>query len=212
VTTAGAFLDALEATWPPVARLERGPWTVRDGGGGGKRVSAATAREPVSADDIPLAETAMRALGQSPLFMIREGDAALDALLAIRGYGVLDPVVALSARLDDIDLPRPPRLTVIPAWPPLAIQRELWARADIGPARLAVMDRAPVPKTALLARMDDRAAGTAFVAIHEGTAMVHALEIDPRFRRRGLARQTMAEAAHWARAAGAARSRWPSPR
>jgi N-acetylglutamate synthase len=165
VTPAGAFFDALEATWPPAARHETGPWIVRDGGGGGKRVSAATAREAVSEADIPAAEDAMRALGQAPLFMIREGDETLDALLAARGYAVIDPVVALAAPLDELDLPRPPRLTAIPAWPPLAIQRELWARAGIGPARLAVMDRAVFPKTALLARMDDRAAGTAFVGL-----------------------------------------------
>jgi N-acetylglutamate synthase len=33
--------------------------------------------------------------------------------------------------------------------------------------------------------------------------MVHALEIHPRFRRRGLGRQMMAGAVHWARAQGA---------
>jgi ribosomal protein S18 acetylase RimI-like enzyme len=91
----------------------------------------------------------------------------------------------------------------ITAWPPLAIQRELWAEAGIGPARLAVMERAAFPKTALLARMDDRAAGAAFVGIHDGMAMIHALEIHPRFRRRGAARHMMAGAVHWARAEGA---------
>jgi GNAT superfamily N-acetyltransferase len=203
VTEAARLLAVLEATWPPAARSDLGPWTIRDGQGGGKRVSAATARAPVTAADLPQAEAAMGALGQTPLFMIRDGDAALDALLAARGYTIVDPVDAFAAPLSALSLPKPPRLTAIPAWPPLAIQRELWAEAHIGPARLAIMDRAPFQKTTLLARMDDRAAGTAFVGLHDGMAMIHALEIHPRFRRRGLGRHMMAGAIHWARAQGA---------
>jgi ribosomal protein S18 acetylase RimI-like enzyme len=203
MTEARRLLAVLETTWPPAARRDLGPWTIRDGQGGGKRVSAATALGAVTAADLPQAEAAMRALGQTPLFMIRDGDAALDSLLAARGYTVVDPVDAFAAPLAQLDLAKPPRLTAIPAWPPLAIQRELWAEAHIGPARLAIMDRAPHPKTTLLARMDDRAAGTAFVGIHNGMAMIHALEIDPRFRRRGLGRHMMAGAIHWASAQGA---------
>ncbi len=69
-----------------------GPWTIRDGQGGGKRVSAATAHSAVNDDDIAQAEVAMLDLGQTPLFMIRDGDAALDKLLETRGYSVVDPV------------------------------------------------------------------------------------------------------------------------
>jgi GNAT superfamily N-acetyltransferase len=203
MTEAQRLIAVLEATWPPASRADLGPWTIRDGQGGGKRVSAATARAPVTAADLPQAEAAMRALGQTPLFMIRDGDAALDTLLAARGYTVIDPTDAFAAPLDRLDAPKPPRLTAIPAWPPLAIQRELWAGAHIGPARLAITNRAPFPKTTLLARMDDHAAGTAFVGVHDGMAMIHALEIHPRFRRRGLGRHMMAGAIHWARAQGA---------
>lgn len=199
MTEAERLLGVLEATWPPAARTEAGPWTIRDGRGGGKRVSAATARGPVAEGDVGRAEAAMRALGQAPLFMVRPGEEALDALLAARGYRVADPVDLFAARLADLGLPPPPRLSAIPAWPPLAIQRELWARAGIGAARLAVMERASCPKTTLLARMDDRAAGTAYVGLHDGMAMIHALEIHPRFRRRGLGRHMMAGAADWAR-------------
>jgi N-acetylglutamate synthase len=203
VSEAERLLSVLEATWPPAARETVGPWTIRDGRGGGKRVSAATARTAFAPGDLALAEDAMRALGQPLLFMIREGEESLDALLASRGYEVVDPVDAFAAPIARLDLPKPARLTVIPAWPPLAIQRELWAEAGIGPARLAVMDRAPEPRTALLGRMDDRAAGTAFLGLHDGMAMLHALEIQPRFRRRGLGRHMMAGAVHWAREHGA---------
>jgi N-acetylglutamate synthase len=40
--TGDVFADAMEATWPPAATTRLGPWLLRDGKGGGKRVSAAT--------------------------------------------------------------------------------------------------------------------------------------------------------------------------
>jgi hypothetical protein len=57
------------------------------------------------------------------------------------------------------------------------------------------MERAAGPKTALLGRVRDRAAGTAFVALHDDVAMVHALEVVPGFRRAGVARNLMQGAA-----------------
>ncbi len=59
--------DVIEATWPPASLTEVGPFTIRDGAGGGKRVSAATINQPVTADDLPIAEAAMQALGQAPI-------------------------------------------------------------------------------------------------------------------------------------------------
>ena len=56
--------------------------------------------------------------------------------------------------------------------------RALWAEGGIGPARLAVMDRVTLPKTAILGRTGDRAAGVAFVAATGDCAMLHALEVD----------------------------------
>jgi N-acetylglutamate synthase len=185
----------LEATWPPAARHRAGPWLLRDGAGGGKRVSAATAQGPVTAANLAAA---------GDLVMVRAGEAALDAMLAEAGYRMVDPTLLYLAPIDSLATP-PPRLTAIPIWPPLAIQRRLWAEAGIGPARVAVMERAAGPKTALLGRVRDRAAGTAFVALHDDVAMVHALEVVPGFRRAGVARNLMQGAACWARAQGA---RW----
>jgi GNAT superfamily N-acetyltransferase len=88
-------------------------------------------------------------------------------------------------------------------WPPLQIAVQLWAEAGIGPARLAVMDRAIGPKTALLARQGDRAVGVAYVALHGQVAMVHALEVSPPHRRQGSAQNLLAAAAHWSKAQGA---------
>ncbi|WP_040671623.1 GNAT family N-acetyltransferase [Rhodobacter ferrooxidans] len=191
----------LEATWPPAARQSLGPWCIRDGQGGGKRVSAATAEGDWTAQDIPAAETAMQALGQPALFLIRDGDAALDAELASRGYRIVDPVVAYAAPCDTI---APPDLmTAFPHWPPLGIARDLWEAEGIGPERLAVMDRAAGPKTVILGRAGDRAAGVAFVAIHGPSAMLHALEVAPDRRRLGVASNILRASAHWAQDNGA---------
>lgn len=197
------LIRVVEATWPPASKRRIGPWTIRDGQGGGKRVSAATAEGPFAGDDFSPAEDAMAELGQPNLFMIRKGEDALDSALVRRGYDIIDPVDLFVARMDELKLPKPPRLSAMHIWPPLAIQRELWAAGGIGPARIAVMERAAEPKTALLGRHDDRAMGVAFVAIHDGIAMVHALEVLAPGRRQGVASRLMAGAHHWAAGHGA---------
>lgn len=193
----------VEATWPPAGVSRVGPWTIRDGKGGGKRVSSATACGPVTGADIEMAAHAMEALDQPALFMIRAGDDTLDAMLDARGYHVIDPVVAYASAVETLTAVTPPRLAAFPIWPPLAIQHELWAEGGIGPGRLAVMQRADGPKTTILARQNDRAAGTAFVAIHGDIAMLHALEVAPDQRRQGVAVNIMRVAAHWAQDKGA---------
>lgn len=197
-----AVLAAIDGTWPPAAFHRQGTITLREGQGGGSRVSAATAEGPVEGD-LAAAEAAMRALGQAPLFMVRPGEEALDTLLASRGYVVKDPVVALAAPVAGLTAERPPPVSCFEVWPPLAIQREIWATGGIGPERLAIMERAPGPRTTILGRTDDSPAGTLFVAMHGPVAMVHAVETLPAFRRRGVARRMMTAAAFWARDRGA---------
>jgi GNAT superfamily N-acetyltransferase len=170
--------------------------------GGGKRVSAATAEGDWTPEDIPAAEAAMAALDQPALFLIREGDAALDAALQARGYRVVDPVVSYAAPLTAFTQ-APERMTTFPHWPPMAIALDLWAEGGIGPARVAVMERAKGPKAAILGRAQDRAAGAAFVAIHDKTAMLHALEVTPSQRRQGSAHNILRAAAAWAQENGA---------
>ena len=60
------------------------------------------------------------------------------------------------------------------------------------------MERAEGPKTALMGRHDDHPVATAFVAIHQGTAMLHALEVSKDARRKGIGRRMMQGAANWA--------------
>lgn len=196
-----------EATWPAAEMREVGPWTLRDGQGGGKRVSAATLRDgaegPVTADALAGAEVAMRAMGQEPLFMIRAGEAALDAQLDAAGYAVIDPVNMYACEVGALTGEAVPRVTAFDIWEPMAIQLDIWAQGGIGPARIAVMHRAEGPKTALFGRENARPAATGFVAMSGGIAMIHALEVLEPHRRTGLGRHMTRHAAHWAHANGA---------
>lgn len=197
------WFDVIDQTWPAAARHAVGPFTLREGQGGGSRVSAATADGPVTDQDITQVEEAMRDLGQKQIFMIRPGDEALDAQLDARGYQVVDAVTIYACpakQLTDIEIPR---VTVFTIWEPLAIMREIWAAGGIGPARLAVMGRAKGPKTGILLRQNDKPGGAAYAAIHDGVAMVHAVEIVPFQRKQGLGKWAMRGAAFWALENGA---------
>ncbi|SLN41593.1 Acetyltransferase (GNAT) family protein [Roseovarius litorisediminis] len=199
---AAKLYEVTEATWPPAARKTVGPWIIRDGQGGGKRVSSATARQPVAAEHLPAAQSAMQSMNQTPLFMIRAGDDALDQMLADQGYTIVDPVNIFAGPIADLAQPTP-RTSTFAIWEPLAIQLDIWAAGGIGPGRINVMRRAPSPKTSIFGRADNRPAGTAFCAIHENIAMVHALEVHPRSRRQNMGRYMMQQAAIWAQENGA---------
>lgn len=192
--------EAIDATWPAAQLRSLGPWMLRDGQGGGKRVSAATATGEVEEADIRRAEAAM---GAAPLFMIQAGQERLDALLAARGYDVVDPVNLYYGPLDGIAQAPPPRARVFTIWPPLEIQKDIWAAGGIGPARLAVMQRASGRKTTIFGRFENSPAGTGFTAIHDGIAMVHAVEVLEDHRAQGVGRMMTDHAVRWARDAGA---------
>lgn len=191
-----------DATWPAAATSEAGGFTIRDGQGGGKRVSAATLNVPLGQADIPAAETAMLLLDQRPLFQLRAGETALDAALEERGYAVIDPVNLYAIAAKDLATERPPRTVAIPAWEPLQIMREIWADGGIGEARINVMKRAKEPKTGFISRWQDKPAGASFAGMHHGISMVHALEIKPAHRRNGIARWAMIRTAFWTLANG----------
>lgn len=198
------LFDLIDATWPAECCAETGGFLLRFTKGGGSRVSAATLRGNLEAVDIDAAIDAMHAAGQRPLFMIRPGDDALDAELARRGYTMQDPTIEFTAPLAALAGEVPP-VTAFAHWPPLQIAREVWDETDIGAARQAIMERVAGPKTCVLGRIDDRAAGAAFVAVAGETAMLHALTILTEKRRKGLARAMMHEAVHWAMTEGATR-------
>lgn len=201
------LVPTIAATWPAAAHRDIGPFFVPDGAGGGQRVSAARLGDPMATDateaQIDTTIDALAEGGQPPLFMLLDHQTGLDARLAARGFVMRDPTCAMIAPCQRIAA-APPPITCFAIWPPLAIQTEIWASGGVGSSRLAVMARATGPKTSFLGRTQDRPAGTAFAAIHGDIAMLHALEILPAHRRRGLASAMMRAAADWALGHGAA--------
>ncbi len=198
--TAAEALAALDATWPARRIIDQHGWRLREGSGGGKRVSAASPLCPEP--DLASALDWMGAQGVGPLFRLVPEDAALDAALAARGFRLIDPTLIYAAPVASMAAPLPP-VRLFDLWPPLSIMRRIWAEGGIGPARQAVMDRAPAPRTALLARIEDRVAGVAFIAQHKAIAMLHAMEVMPQMRRKGGGETLLRGAANWAQAQGA---------
>ena len=201
----GDILTALDATWPAAARQSIGPWIIRDGQEGGKRVSAATPNSDWTPADIQTAEATMRDLGQTPLFMIIDQDHDLDHALADTGYDIVDPVNIYSTSVDTLTIERPPKVSMFSVWPPLAIEIDMWAEGGISDARVNVMKRVQGPKTSILARWNDHPAGVGFAAVHGKDAFVHAVEICAAQRQQGVASWLMKQAAFWAAEQGASR-------
>jgi ribosomal protein S18 acetylase RimI-like enzyme len=194
---------ANDATWPAARSLMVGPWAVREGLGGGKRVGSASTDNVPSADDILQMEAAHADLGQPPLVMIKAGQAELDQILADRGYGIVDPVNIYAIPVAALADQKPPRVSMFTVWEPLQIQLDIWTAQGIGPARQAVMQRAICPKTSILARWNDSPAGTGYVGLYEGIAMIHAIEILRDQQRQGVGTWMMRAASRWAQAQGA---------
>lgn len=199
--TDAALLAAMEATWPAAGRHSVGAWTIREGRGGGQRVSAASVAGGWRGGDVGMAEDAMRALGQGPIFLLTPGDVVLDAALEARGYVRHDPVVLMAmgcggAGAED---------GLVVGWPPDAAARALWQAGGIGPARIAVMDRVAGEKAMLLARDGSAPAGVVFVAMAGEVAVLHALEVAPAVRRRGIGARILRGAVGWACLHGATR-------
>lgn len=195
--------DAFDGTWPAARFIHDTPWLLREGLGGGQRVSATSQTAPFSEKDIDRAEQAMRDLDQPLIFQIRPGDEALDMALQSRGYQIKDPVHLFAAPVENLIAGRNKPSTVFDTWPMLAITKSLWAEAGIGPGRIAVMERANTPKTVFLARHNDRPAGVAFAAIHNAIAMIHAVEVSEFARKQGNGTKMMCGFGNWAQDNGA---------
>ena len=126
-------------------------------------------------------------------------------MLSDRGYLVLDPTSLLEGPIAPLIAQKAPPVSGFTVWPPLRVQRDIWAEGRIGPDRIAVMERVAAPKVSILGRTADQPAGTCFVALSGSVAIVHALEIRTEHRRQGLGRHMMIHAAQWAGRHGADR-------
>lgn len=199
------LFDTMDATWAPFAMHREGRFLLREGQGGGQRVSAASLTgEGFDNADIEQAEAGMARLGQRSLFQLRPQDQELDAALAQRGYQIVDPVtlyVAETAALGRMDQ-RPESVLSGPI--ALEMMAKAWAKGGIERARIDVMNRVAVAKRYMLLRYDNRPAGAGFVAVNGDVAMLHALEVSPKARRQGIGRTATAFAGQWAGEQGAA--------
>ncbi len=196
------IFEVLEATWPPAQTWEQQGWRFRDGAGGGKRVSAATAlsgHADLDALEQDAARRNVRALVQ-----VQNGQDELDARLAQAGFDMVDRTLLWDIPVSELtDIPIP-KVTAFAIWEPLAIMHEIWRKGGMADARFDVMGRAKC-KTAILSRWNEKPAGAAFAAAHNGTCMVHAVEVLPWQRRQGVAQWMMRKAAYWAAEQGAHR-------
>lgn len=186
------LFEAVDASWPAHKSQKLGGWTLREGRGGGQRVSAASGE-----GDIAQAEVAMEEMGQDKLFMIRGDQTELDRELAARGYTIKDPVDLLVGDAREIAQGYDPKQKAIFTGLPMAILAEIWAEGGVGPTRIDVMERAGCAKSYILGRIDARPAAAAFVGCHNGVIMAHAVEVLARVRRRGMAENLMRAAAGW---------------
>lgn len=200
------LFPAIAATWPPHATQTVGPFMVPDADPGGNRVSAArlidTTARSISEEEVARASEAMRAQGRRPLFQVLDTQTDLNDMLHAQGYVARDPTDILVIESTTLAA-TPPPVTAFDIWPPLAIQTEIWEASGIDAARRAIMTRATCPKTSIFGRIADKPAGAAYVGLHDDTAMLHALEVAPIGRRKGLAAHMMRLAAKWTHDNGA---------
>ncbi len=189
------YFSAIDATWPAAETWVDGAFRLRRGKGGGGRVSAASAEGPFTLADIDRAATAMREMGQKSLFLIRNGEPALDQMLDEAGYQVKDPVILYAAPCAAVGGQTDGQAH----WPPSAAAEAVWACGGIGKGRLGVMARVAGPHAAI-----ELPGGVVFCGVDGDVAMFHALEVLTEMRRQGIGRALVVAAARWAEAQGAA--------
>ncbi|MEM6624274.1 MAG: GNAT family N-acetyltransferase [Pseudomonadota bacterium] len=192
------LIGAVDATWPAAETRTVGGWTLRRGEGGGQRVSAASGHGEIGA-----AVHAMRTWGQPPLFRVGPDDTATDNALEQAGYVVHDQTVLYAAKAEALVGDTSHTAAAYRCQFRPAIMEEIWQKGGIGPARLAVMDRASGASCFLMSRAGDRPAGVAFLALDQEVAMIHAIEVLPEFRRQGAGVLLMELAARMAGELGA---------
>lgn len=196
---------AFDETWPAAEYADLGGFRLGRGYGAGGRVSSARAVAKWRAEDIDAVIEASRNWAQPPMFRVLDDDTALIEALNLAGFSRENPTLIMEAPIARLTRTTPPPVSSFDLWPPMAIQREIWAEGNIKSARQAVMSRVAVPRRAILGRVEDRAAGAAFAAVSHDVLMVHCIEVRPNLRRKSVAEWMMQAAAHWGQGRGARR-------
>lgn len=201
-----ALAQAFETTWPAAEYRDAGGFRIGRGLGGGGRISSARALgEAWDSAGIEAAAKVHRDWSQPELFRVWDEDHALGKALGAQGFARINPTLVLDIPTTALTAQPMPPLRTFAIWPPLAILREIWAGGNIAGPRQEAMERVTLPRISLLGRMEDHAAGAAFVAADGEVAMIHAIEVEPRMRRKGMAEWMLRGAAHWAQDNGAMR-------
>lgn len=200
-----ALSRAFEESWPAAEYRDVGGFRIGRGLGAGGRVSSARPLQGWTPRGIQDAIATHREWDQPALFRAMQDDLPVKQALRDAGLVPTKPTAILeasTAMLADADLPY---LSTIPSWPPLAIQREIWAAGSISAARQDTMQRVALSKMSLLGRTKDWPVAAAFLAWTDDVAMIHALEVAPNARRQGMGEWLVRGAAQIARQAGASR-------
>ncbi|GIT92708.1 N-acetyltransferase [Jannaschia pagri] len=195
------IMAAIRGSWPPSALTQLGPFDLPAETQGTRRATSARLRAEatVAAADIQAVEQAR----PGTIFGTIDGveDAAAE-VLANQGYragGISDlmagPVAPL---LGDL-----PRVSGFAHWPPLEICGTLWDAHGNDATRRAPMYRAAAPRTVILMRAEDRAAGALYVGVQDRLAVLHLVVTLPRMRGKGVGLLALRHAANWAAANGA---------
>ncbi|WP_312529490.1 GNAT family N-acetyltransferase [Paracoccus sp. (in: a-proteobacteria)] len=207
-----AIAQAFETTWPAAQYSDAGGYRIGRGMGGGGRISSARplsdqasadAALSLSAEGILAAAAVQQGWDQPAMFRLWDTDHDHAQALGAQGYHGQNPTLALACPIAALTQIPVPSLTVFQIWPPLAILSEIWEAGQISKPRQAAMMRVNLPRTTLLGRLDDHAAAAGFVAVDGDVAMIHAIQVEPRMRRRGMAEWMLREAAFWAGKHGA---------
>ena len=200
-----ALAAACEATWPAAEYANAGGFSVGRGLGAGGRVSSARAVGDWQDSDIDAAIAVHEHWQQVPLFRVVDDEQRLIVALEARGFQCENPTVVMETATAELATLALPQGMASSIWPPSECQRDIWAAGNIGPQRQAVMERVQGAKVAILGQMEECPAGAAFVAIAQGVAMVHCVEVLLGCQRRGVASRMMHQAALWAVEQGAPR-------
>ncbi len=198
-------------TWPGLGHAFVDGWVLRQAGGVSRRANSAW---PLHAPAGPLddrlsaTERFFEAAGLDPVVRVTAlAEPTLDAALAARGYRFEDPSLVRMAPLDQMAAPANPGSVALSdeagAW--------LEAHAVIGGLTpdeqitdAAIHRALAAPRCYAHRRIDGEPAACAFAALDRGMAMIYAVQVSPRHRRRGLATDVLLALFAWARDAGAA--------
>ena len=198
-----SIFETIDLTWPAEEFLELPKWKLRKSIKGGKRVSAATAIGKSGISDIKFVENTLAEWCQDKLFMIKAGQNSLDEELQKRGYCIVDPTNIWSISSKSLSMQQIPPVTAFSIFPPLAIQKELWMANGVDASKIAIMDRVKTPKTSIFGRINAKPASSAFAAVVNEIAMVHALIVDQKYQRQGMGKFVMQKVGAWAHQQGA---------